>query len=515
MADAGGKDWKRVLLLGFAAALAVALAATTVALWDRFGCGGPDSGVQEVGGQCVGVTDGSYHFDEKFAEVQDLIKAENDRVGDLGDTETPVVRVAFLGILTFDSVSPMDPERMLRSLEGAYTAVRRANDSQSFGDRTPQIQLVLANVGSQQEQWAPVVDQLVAMSEDEQRPLVAVTGLGVSVTSTRDMAERLNANDIPMVSSAVTADGLAHGPRGLNDGGDGENPALPGVIRVVPSNTEYVKALDAYLDTVPDPVRALIVYDNDTDARDLFVDTLREAYEEHLSDHIDGAQQPFRGTTVGEAPTSGLFDSIAGNVCNSRVNTVLYAGRAPDLDAFLDALDANTCQLDEPLRVLFVATGLSVVNDAKTMGIVADNDITLVYASGIDTRWETADDESEAVPAGYVKFREAYLDHFPEAGVEGLTNGYALANHDAVAVAATAVRMTNDPGQEAGTPTPEEVRDRLMLVNSAHTVEAGGGTFSYRSDGAGEANGRYVPIVELPMDDDREPLPDPYVIGAQ
>lgn len=514
MADAGGRDWKRVLLLGFAAVLALVLVATTVAFWDRFGCGGPDSGVREVDGQCVGVTDGSFPFDDKFRDVQDRIKEENDRVADLGESGTPVVRVAFLGILTFDPVSPMDSERMLRSLEGAYTAVRRANDTQNFGDRTPQIQLVLANVGSQQEQWAPVVDELVAMSEDELRPLVAVTGLGVSVTSTRDIAERLNAHGIPMVSSAVTADGMSHGPAGLDDGGDDENPALAGVIRVVPSNNEYVRALGAYLDTVPEPVRALIVYDNDTDDRDLFVDTLREAYEEHLADYLDADKQPFPGTTIGAAPRSGMFDRIAGNVCNTEVNTVLYAGRAPDLDAFLDALDSNTCRIDEPLRVLFVATGLSVVNDEKTMRIVADNDITLVYASGIDTRWETADPGSAAVPRGYARFRDAYLSYVPEATVEGLTNGYALVNHDAVAVAATAVRMTNEAGQEAGTPTPGEVRDRLMLLNSAHTVEGGGGTLSYNSDGRGEANGRYVPIVELPLAESGEPMPDPYVIGA-
>ncbi|WP_017587868.1 ABC transporter substrate-binding protein [Nocardiopsis ganjiahuensis] len=512
MADTGGKDWKRALLLGFAGALAVTLVATTVALWDRFTCGGPDSGVQEIDGQCIGITDGSYSFHPQFERIQNQIKQENDRVEELGQGETPVVRVAFLGILTFDSVSPMDAERMLRSLEGAYTAVRRANSSQSFGDKFPQIQLVLANVGSQQEQWGPVVDDLVSMSEDEKRPLVAVTGMGVSIPSTRDIAERLNAHNIPMVSSAVTADGLAHGPRGLDDAGDPEAPALPGVIRAAPSNNEYIKALGAYLDAVPSPVRALIVQDTNDD---LFASTLYQAYREHLQDHIDEATQSYRGTTVGDTPISGLFQNVARNVCSTQVNTVLFAGRAPDLDVFLDALDAEICTFEEPLRILFVVTGLSILEDERTMKILEANDITLVYASGIDTRWQSTSSGEEVVPRGYSRFRDAYLRYVEGGQVSGLANGYALVNHDAAAVAVRAVRMTAEEGGTEDVPTPEEVRSRLMLLNSAYAVEAGGGTLSYSPEGGGEATGRYVPIVELPMTDPREPLPDPHVIGSE
>lgn len=512
MPDTGGRDWKRVLLLGAAVALVVTLVATTVALWDRFTCGGPDSGVREIDGQCVGVTDDAHVFHEDFADIQGLIARENERVREEKDDGTPVVRIAFLGTLTFDGVSPMDPERMLRSLEGAYTAVRRANDTRNFGDQTPQIQLFLANVGGQQRQWEPVVDDLVDMSQDEDRPLVAVTGMGVSIQSTRDIAKRLDGHEIPMVSSALTADGLSHGPAGLDDSGTDEAPALPGVVRVAPSNNEYVKALDAHLDTLSEPVRALIVHDKTEP--DLFVSTLYRAYREHLDDHIDGDTQQYDGTTVGDAPVRGLFQDVAQNVCVARVNTIFFAGRAPDLDEFIAALDSGTCQFDEPLRILFTVTGLSIINDEETMALLKENNISLVYASGTDTRWETASDTSNAVPPNYARFRDAYLAYVPQADVSGLANGYALVNHDAVAVAASAVRMTNELGGEAITPTAREVRSRLMLLNSAHAVEAGGGRLTYSPEGGGEATGRYVPIVELPMTDTEEPLPDPHVIGS-
>lgn len=510
MSDTGGRDPKRALLLGVAGVVVIALVATTVALWDRFTCGGPGSGVREVDGQCVGVTEGSHVFHEDFTDIQELIAEENARVDDLSDDDTPVVRVAFLGTLTFDSVSPMDPERMRRSLEGAYTAVMRANHTRSFADMTPQIQLVLANTGSQQNQWEPVVDDLVDMSEDDDRPLVAVTGMGVSIDSTRDVADRLNEHEIPMVSSALTADGLAHGPGGLDDEGTDEEPALPGVIRVAPSNTEYVKALDAYLEGLPDPVRALVVHDRTEP--DLFVSTLNEAYQEQLGDHIDAPTQQYDGTTVGDAPASGLFHDVTQNVCNSEVDTIFFAGRAPDLDEFLAALAQNNCWADE-LRILFSVTGLSVLNDEETMALVEENDISLLYASAIDTRWETAEAEADAVPDGYQDFRDAYLEYIPEGEPSGLSNGYALVNHDAVAVAAHAVRMTNVMGEQAATPTPAEVRARLMLLNTAHDVRAGGGQLSYSPEGDGEATGRTVPIVELPLADELEPEPDPHVVG--
>ncbi|MFE0267891.1 ABC transporter substrate-binding protein [Nocardiopsis alba] len=508
-----GADRKRSLLLGTAAALVLAVVATTLLMWDRFTCGGPNNGVREIADECVGVTEGDYVFHDDFTRVQELIREENERVAALGD-DLPVVRVALLGTFTFDPVSPMDPGRMLRSLEGAYTAQKRANDTHDFGDRTPRIQLVVANMGSRQHQWEPVVDDLVDMARDEERPLVAVTGMGVSIASARDIARTLDGQGIPMVSTALTADGLAHGPGGIDDAGDEENPTLPGVLRVAPSNTEYIKALRGHLDGLDERARTIIVYDRTEP--DLFVASLKQAYTEHLDPYIDGRPvQEYEGTTVGDDPVRGLFAEVTMNVCVSGADTVLFAGRAPDLDEFMESLAASTC--DRPMRIMFVATGLSVLNEEGRMAFLADNDLTLVYASGIDTRWNLVPQGSADAPEGYRAFREAYIEHFPstEHDPEGLRNGYALVNHDAVAVAAQAIRMTNELGDADGPPTAHEVRARMMLLNTAHEVRAGGGTLGYSPEGAGEATGRFVPIVEMPLEPGDAPAPDPHVIGDE
>ncbi|OKI23901.1 hypothetical protein A6A08_03335 [Nocardiopsis sp. TSRI0078] len=474
--------------------LVLLLVIPVVLYWDVFTCGGPNSGVRLADGQCVGVTDGSYVYHEEYTDVQADIARENARVAEEADGH--VVRIALLGTLTFGDVSPMDPVRMVRSLEGAYTAQMRANHSPHFGDQSPGIQLYLANMGGQQEQWEPVVSDLVAMAEDGTNPLVAVIGMGVSIDSTRDVAARLDAHGIPMVSSAVTADGLAQ-------------PETPGLMRAAPSNTEYVRALRAYLDGLEEPARASLVYDDNEP--DLFVETLREAYEDQLGVYISGPPQEYMGTTVGDPPKAGLFDTVVRNVCVSETDTVLFAGRAPDLGEFLASLAHRPCT-DQPFRVLFAAIGLTAMDDEEVMGYLAEGDITLVYASATDPRWTTGDPSADR-PPHYLPFVNAFHEYVGDDEADALNNGYALINHDAFAVAASAVRMTNEMDLEGAPPTSAEVSAQLMLLNSAYRVRAGGGFLSYSDEYGGEAVGRYVPVVELPLDGDL-PRPRPHVIGG-
>ncbi|WP_435107278.1 ABC transporter substrate-binding protein [Nocardiopsis synnemataformans] len=481
--------WKLVV-----PALALLLLVPVALYWDVFTCGGPGSGVRLSEGQCVGVTDGSYVYHEEYAEVQAAIARENARVEEEADGH--VVRIAFLGTLTFGDVSPMDPVRMVRSLEGAHTAQMRANHTPHFGDQSPAIQLHLANMGGQQESWEPVVDELVAMAGDEENPLVAVIGMGVSVSSTRDVAARLDVHGIPMVSAAVTADGLAH-------------PETPGLMRVAPSNTEYVRALRAYLDGLEEMPRASLVYD--ANEPDLFVASLREAYENQLGVYITGHPQEYTGTTVGDPPHAGLFKTVTLNVCASDTDTVLFAGRAPDLKEFLASLASRGCQA-RPFRVLFAAIGLTVLDDEEMMGYLDDGDITLVYASAVDPRW-SAGQAPEDAPPHYASFMNAFHEYIGGDDPTVFNNGYALVNHDAFTVAASAVRMTNGMDLGGGPPTAEEVGSQLMLLNSAHEVRAGGGILGYSDEYGGEAVGRYVPVVELPLEGE-EPRPRPHIIGG-
>lgn len=160
-------------------------------------CESPWSGVYRVDGECVGVTDGSYLFDNEFKDVQEKIAAENARVRDKASS---YVTVALLDLLTPTASTAKSVTNVRNELEGAYTAQRRINDSVSPTSSTPQIQLALANWGSTDDQWHSVTDQLVRMTGGD-GPLVAVIGLGVSTEQTQRRAMKLSSHGIPMVGT--------------------------------------------------------------------------------------------------------------------------------------------------------------------------------------------------------------------------------------------------------------------------------------------------------------------------
>lgn len=483
----------RVLAAAAAAlALAVLAGAGTIAWFDQR-CGGVGNGVRLIGGECIGVTDGSHVFHEEFEEIQALIAAENERVA---AQSTPSVTVAMLATFTFGEVSPMDPGRTLRALEGAYTAMMRANDDQDrhLGDTRPLIQLHLANMGSRQKQWEPAVDKLLGMTQDP-APLVAVIGMGVSVPETREAAELLSARGIPMVSSIATADGLDHGH-------------INGLLRTSPSNSAYVRALHRFLQEEGLPERAALVYD--TTEEDLFTATLREAYQRELGEYVNASSGEFRGTPLGQQPVPGLFDTITRNICAGKVDTVLYAGRAADLDSFLYALADRSCQEDE-VRVLFASIGLSVLNDEEMLARIEGRGITVLYASATDPGW-SAEDADRDRPAYHPHFQAAY-EEYVGGGAERLNSGYAVIHHDAFAIAATAIRLTNHLEQE-GPPKAGDVHAQLMLLHGEHQVRGGSGTLSHSPELGGEAGGKYVPVVQVPLPGEDAPGPEPYVIPA-
>jgi hypothetical protein len=147
------------------------------------------------GHQCIGWTvERDYAFgspDLAVGSVISNIVKENQRVASI--PKGRYVRVAVMIPMTATADSAMTTDRIRNSLEGAYAAQLFANEERanSLGDKNLQIQLVLANNGSYQDLWPDVVRELGILSDDE-HPLVAVTGLGVSVQASRDAAAELN-----------------------------------------------------------------------------------------------------------------------------------------------------------------------------------------------------------------------------------------------------------------------------------------------------------------------------------
>ena len=447
-------------------------------------CGGPGSGVRVVDDQCVGVTDGTYVFNEAYRAVQEKIAAENARVDDIvSDPERNpdrAVTVALLNPITVTATSAFSVDEVRNLLEGAYTAQHTANHSPEFGDPDPLIRLVLANEGSHQEQWEPVVDQLVDM-KDAEAPLNAVVGLGVSIDLTEQAAKKLAEEGIPMVGANISAEQL-----------NWEN--IPGFVRVSPGNRDYVAALQKYLQGSPELDSAILVYDANAGSRgEIFVDSLKDDINRQMRDLLQFPPQSFVGKSIRSEANSGLFDSTVNRICAVEPKVVFFAGRKVDLGDFLDSLGSRPCT-DDPMTVVTVDADPDVFDGDEQA--LRDEGITVVYADATNPGGWLAG--VTGPPQYFPDFVQRFQElRFP---VEHLDDGGAILNHDAVLTAAKAIRLAALPSS-SDPPGAADVRSELLNLNTELSeVRGASGTFSFsdRGEKSGDPVGKPIPVLEFP-----------------
>jgi hypothetical protein len=434
------------------------------------------------GGECVGVTDGGSYVFRDFAAVQEKIKAENDKVR---QTEKNYVNVALLTPLTPAENSAMSLHKTRHALEGAYIAQYRANNDPKrvAGDLQPKIRLLLANEGSHQDQWRSVVDRLVEMT-DGNHPLVAVIGMGISIQQTEDAARVLSRHQVPMISAVVTADGL-------------DFRSIPGLIKVSPTNADYVEAVRRYLHTRDDLRTAMLVYDGNSDLEnntDLYTRSLREDFEKTF--YFDFPAQTFTGSTIQSKATPNMFSGIRSAVCATNPDKLFFAGRERDLLVFLQSLAGRAC-IDKTITIISGATGFETIQSVRD-DLIRWN-INVIHAGSVDTRaW---DDDSDlcrnGVPPHYADFRTAFHDAQTGFPGESLADGYAIMHHDALLAAATAIRLSS-PDPAARTPKAVDVRSQLLNLSVDHKIQGAGGELSFSRATGGNPDGKPVPVIHIP-----------------
>lgn len=432
------------------------------------------------GGECVGVSDGTHSFgDNRLASLEARIRDENRKIAG-----SRAITVALLMPITLQPEgNPRRPGNNLLSLEqvraqieGAHIAQLQANNS----EQELKVRLVLANEGSHEHAWRPVVDRLKQMVHDPQ-PLVAVTGLGVSVQQTVDGARELSRSGIPMVGAVITADGL-----------NSEDARIPGLTRVNPSNSDVLAALAGYLPTQrPDLRTAMLVADTNPD--DFYTRNLTEDFQRQLGSYLRAAgspTMPYQGRP-GSVGITTQFENIAGRLCGDNPpDMVFYAGRAGLLPEFVTQLRQRGCARD---RNVTVVTGSDASDLQVTLDPPARTDapVSVIYGALAEPT-ALADPATNPDFHGYQRFEEAFLGvGFP---AEHLSNGWAIMQHDALLAVETAAR--NAVEQQPTLPEPGDVGSHLLLFNDAtHKVNGAGGSFNL--DLAGNATNRRIPIIEL------------------
>jgi ABC-type branched-subunit amino acid transport system substrate-binding protein len=496
---AGRRERRRRRKRAAAAVAAAALVAAavwggTVLARGPAPCGGSGSGLSLIGGECVGVTDGSAgdYFAPELAPVVRDIARENAWAVKSGQL---VVTVAVLEPITADAASALTVAQVRNDLEGAYTAQYRANHTAVVGDRVPLIRLVLANEGGHEDQWRQVVRQLEGMTGGS-RPLVAVTGLGVSTAQTFSGAEDLAARKIPTVASIDTADQLT-------------DTDIPGFVRVAAGNGQYAASLRRYLAGTPGPHSAILVYDSNSDdpaGADLFTASLRDDLQAAFSAQLRFAPQGFTGVSGATGARPDLFAGVTANICAVRPGVVLFAGRGVDLGGFLQSLEARVCS-QTPITVATAGSNLGGVGAQPAVLLGAR--ITLVYAAQADPAGWLADEPG--TPPHFADFAAAFAQRgFPPSD---LVDGGAIASHDAVLVAVQAIRLAAQAGR---TPSASDVFGQVLNLNNEFTVPGAGGDLSFSLHGpdgslSGDPIGKPVPVIVVPPPAGRSAPQSPYI----
>ncbi|MDF3299461.1 bifunctional serine/threonine-protein kinase/ABC transporter substrate-binding protein [Streptomyces tropicalis] len=435
----------------------------------------PDLGVcvsalTRKGSECVGVADPIIRADAFGPELRTIvgkIAQENQRVAEeaASDKRKPFVRVALVMPYSANDSSPLSWTAIRESLAGAYAAQCRANACPGLKGRSttglpgkvPGVQLLLANEGSAQQHWRTVTDQLATMKSGD-HPVVGAVGLGVSLPETQRLADRLSELKIPAVGGPLTATSL-------------ESPYL---FKASASNLQHISAVRKAIGPLQEGRRGFLVYDiND----DLYVKTLREAFDQEFKDTIGTRRTGYAGST-GQHVVPKLFGQSVQDICYSGSDLVFYAGRDNDFPDFVKALaNRGLCSQEGGLRPITVVTcwsGRSAFsgNPERVKELTRDK-ITVIDVSVLNPEsWK----KGGSNPRGFTSFRTSFTE-LGHTDAE-LDDGYAIMNHDAVlTVAWAAESFANQTG--GAVPGPQDVYNQIINLHGANWVAAASGNLEF------------------------------------
>ncbi|SBW20831.1 hypothetical protein FDG2_1819 [Candidatus Protofrankia californiensis] len=454
----------------------ILLGAATVVLFGALGSiFGPEvlsddcgEGVVRRGGECVGITDGSYVFAPELSAVEKLIKAENDQAAKRRDRVS--VSIAYVFPLRPGKKDVSDVRSIRRDLEGAFVAQYTANHDTA--SEQPLIRLLLANIGADGGKWEPVVNTLAERVAGKDH-LVATAGFGPSLGATRDAIRRLGELNIPRVSATMTADDLVE---------------IPTLRRVAPPNHIEVTAAVGHAREASN--RALLV--QDTNPADLYTRTLGDIFRNRYPDAADQlvSQDEYYDLKLGAAATT--FTQMLPNICNGKPGVVYFAGRAPELRDFLKVLARRNC-VSEHITVLSGDDAASLEGDRSLDQALAANISVMFTALAHPDAWQVPNAGSFFNQTTVARFRDPtgiFQQRFPN---ESLADGEVIMSHDAVLVAVTAIRQaaTSDHLQV----TPADVEQTLNRLHGIQQVPGASGYLSF--DNTGSPTGKPIPLLEL------------------
>ncbi|MFI6684200.1 ABC transporter substrate-binding protein [Streptomyces sp. NPDC050485] len=456
---------------------------------------------------CAGVNIDSVPFTDhepaRMRELENLVRSANDGVK--GPYTSIVLMldlspVSDVDTLTYDSLYP--------NIEGALTAVWRANNTAAYGS-TPAIKLYLANMGSQYGSWAETVARVKERASAEH--ISAVVGLGQSTEQTRSAAAAISAQlHIPVIGSTVTGNSMNTDPADPTG-----KKQIVDMFRVSPTNSDSVTAANQYVSTLH-PVVASLAVVADSVTGDDYTQTLAEAAKSRF-------RAPNRTVTVlpytspSDLPAGSgrqdylvqQFNLMHANLCQAAPSVVYFAGRGRDLGAFVENwVQGAPCGIAQ-LRILVGDDASESIHDKAVLNGIASGRVTVSFtALASPDEWGKDCPGSDA-KHNYDQFWTAFTGRpdpctgqppIADKDVATLAfdpvdlgSGQAMLTHDAAVAAISAGRHDavglKNPGLETGI---------LHQFYCAQMLPGASGWLSFGSDGT--PAGKPTPVVQLDAD---------------
>ncbi|PPK65561.1 hypothetical protein V5P93_005033 [Actinokineospora auranticolor] len=471
---------------------------------------------------CVGVNLSGDRFSddqpERLTGLVNRVQANNDAV--TGDNYVSIVLM--LNMSPVAGVDTATVDDVYRNVEGALTAVWRANHMSTFSqtlpgdtDPVPAIKLLLANTGSENADWEATVDQIAKAKEDNH--ITAVTGLSQSTTPTRQaVAKLITGTGIPVIGASVTGDRMNLDVRD-------ESRYLDGFYRIAPTNTGTVVAATSYIANQLriDFKDVAIVEDNTAD--DDYIATLIKAAHSRMP---GATPYPFTSPAASD-PVQRRDDSLKGQfgymdtlLCKQPPRLVYFAGRGADIGTFVTSwAHSGTCA-NKPLHLLTGDDALEATVDHRVLEAVATGQVKVQYtALASPDKWGSCPD-GDTTPRPdrkasderkvYADFEAAFTGKancdadkpVPADGaapldfpVDDLATGQSMIAHDAVALAVLAARRA---GKGVLADPFSSQRGILQQVRCANGLIPGAsGPIRFGKDSHGDPVGVVLPIMDI------------------
>ena len=466
----------------------VVLAGAGVGIWQgvsRSSCG---SGLAETGDPtvCVGL------------DLRSTALRANDPLADLerqlAGLNAAVTGPNFVTIVLLDDFTP-DPandslafQNVRHEVQGALTAAWRANNQTVADGQTPPVKLLLANFGSGGQAESPAVRAIIGARNSQH--IVAVTGLGQSLDTTRKAASDLSDAHIATIAASTSGDNMNRDPATGN--------YIQRFFRITPTNTDAAKAALTYL-TKRHYRKVMLV--EDTNEHDLYATTLGQAFDAAYRARY--GTDPYTKTYESpDVPLNDLtrtiymtkrFADMRDSICLQQPGLIYFAGRGADLNSFLTVLaQGGACGL--------TTVDVMSSDDANNMlgkplpdfGPMHVNVLYTAVATGGEWNGDAPREADNA--HDYEAFLAVFVRQHFGTPVD-LADGYVMMTHDAVLTAATAARRDPDPVHN-----PMTVADLISEFDCQNPVPGVAGQIAFTQASHGNPIDKAMPVVRIAPD---------------